>query len=77
MNAQTIKACVSTLVLVLVTVASSFGISIDGDALTNVVCAVILIAATVYGCYRNHNFTQAAQEGQKLIDEIKGKNTQN
>lgn len=71
MNGQTIKAIVSTIVTVAITVLSAFGIEVDGDMLTNVLCAVVLVVATIYGCYKNHNFTKAAQEGQKLIDEIK------
>lgn len=71
MNGQTIKAIVSTIVTVAITVLSAFGIEVDGDLLTNVLCAVVLVGATIYGCWRNHNFTKAAQEGQKLVDEIK------
>lgn len=77
MNVQTIKAAVSAIVVVAVSVFSAFGIDIDGDALTNVICAVLLVASTIYGVWRNHNFTKAAQEGQKLVDEIKCKNKQN
>lgn len=71
MNGQTIKAIVSTIVTVSITVLSAFGIDVDGDLLTNVLCAFVLVGATIYGCYKNHNFTKAAQEGQKLVDEIK------
>lgn len=71
MNVETIRATVSAVIVVLVAVLSAFGIEVDGDAMTNVVCAVILIGVTIYGVWTNHNFTQAAQEGQKLIDEIK------
>lgn len=71
MNGQTVKAFVSTIVTVAITVLSAFGIEVDGDMLTNVLCAVVLVGATIYGCYKNHNFTKAAQEGQKLVDEIK------
>lgn len=72
-NNETVKACVSGAVVIVVAVASACGIDIDGDMLTNVICAALLVLATGYGCWKNHNFTQAAQEGQKLIDEIKGK----
>lgn len=71
MNKETIKAVVNTIVVVVVTILSALGINVDGDMLVNVLCAVVLIGATIYGCYKNHNFTEAAQEGQLLIDEIK------
>lgn len=71
MNKETIKAIVNTIVVVAVTVLSAFGINIDGDMLVNVLCAIVLVGATIYGCYKNHNFSKAAQEGQLLIDEIK------
>lgn len=71
MNSQTVKALVQMIVIIVVNVAAAYGISIDADALTNVICAVILIAATAFGVWKNCNFTEAAQKGQKLIDEIK------
>ncbi len=77
MKKETIKAIVNTLVVVAVTVSSAFGIDIDGDMLVNVMCSIILVAATVYGCWKNHNFTEAAQEGQLLIDEIKANKWRN
>lgn len=73
MNTETIKALVSEAVIIAVAVGSACGIDIDGDALTNVICGGILIVATGFGCWKNHNFTRAAQEAQKLIDKIKGR----
>lgn len=71
MNRETVKAWAGTIVTVAVVVASSFGYSLDEGAVSDIVCAAVLIAATAYGCWKNHNFTEAAQEGQKLTDEIK------
>lgn len=73
MNTETIKAVVSSAIVVIVAVFASCGVDVDGDSLTNVVSAAVLIVATGYGCWKNHNFTEAAQKGQELVNEIKGR----
>lgn len=73
MNMETIKAIVSALVIIIVNVGISCGIDIDGDMLTNVMCAIVLIGVTFAGIWKNHNFTKAAQKGQEVVDYIKKK----
>ena len=68
---ENVKAWAGTACTVIVAVASACGIDIQAEALQNVICAGVLIGATAYGCWKNHNFTEAAQEGQLLTDEIK------
>lgn len=68
---ETVKAWAGTIVTVGVAVGSACGVDIDAEAAQNVVCAVVLVGATAYGCWKNHNFTWAAQEGQKLVNDIK------
>ena len=72
MNTQTIKAIISTILVIVVSLFGALGIDVDGAAVENVLYAAIFLVSTFYGCWRNHNFTKAAQEGQKLIDELKG-----
>lgn len=71
-NKETAKAVISALVLVLVDVLAAVGIAADPSAVSFAVYLVLLIAAIIYGCWKNHNFTKAAQEAQKLLDELKG-----
>ena len=70
MNTQTIKAIISTILVIVVSLFGALGIDVDGAAVENVLYAAIFLVSTFYGCWRN--FTKAAQEGQKLIDELKG-----
>ena len=71
MNQESMKALVSAFMVIACALAGALGIDLDADALQNVLSAVLLLAATVYGVWKNHNFTQAAQEGQKVVDAIK------
>ena len=72
-NKETAKAVISAVVLVLVDVLAAVGIAADPSTVASAVYLVLLIAATLYGCWKNHNFTQAAQEAQKKLDELKDK----
>lgn len=69
---ETLKACASATVVLIGTVAGAIGFELDGDMLTNVVSAACVLIATAWGVWHNHNFTKAAQEGQKVVDGIKG-----
>ena len=65
------KATVSAAAILAVNILALFGISLDTDTIVNGVCAVAMIAATLYGCWKNHNWTQAAQLGQQVVDAQK------
>lgn len=75
MNKEQIKA-IATLGVALFALALVFAIAfgaIDADALTGAVAAVLAIGSTVVAWWRNNNVTEAAQEAQKVLDGIKGK----
>lgn len=72
MSKERIKAVVSSVVVIAVAVCSALGLDVDGDALTNVICAALLVASTAYGCWKNHNFTEAAAGAQVYLDLLKG-----
>ena len=63
----TLAVALSALALVFLI---AFGV-IDADALAKAVTAVLAIGTTLVAWWRNNNVTEAAQEGQRLIDEIK------
>jgi uncharacterized membrane protein len=71
LNAETLKALASTAVVFAGSIASALGFDMATDAITQGVCAAVFLVVVGYGVYKNHNFTEAAQEGQKLTDEIK------
>ena len=75
MSKEQIKA-IATLGVALFALALVFAIAfgaIDADALTGAVAAVLAIGSTVVAWWRNNNVTEAAQEAQKVLDGIKGK----
>lgn len=65
------KAIVSAVAIIAVNVCAYFGITLDQGQLTTGLLAACGLACTVYGIWKNHNFTQAAIEGQKVTDAIK------
>lgn len=75
MNKEQIKA-IATLGVALAALALVFAIAfgaVDADALTGAVAAVLAIGSTVVAWWRNNNVTEAAQDAQKVLDGLKGK----
>lgn len=75
MNKEQIKA-IATLGVALAALALVFAITfgaVDADALTGAVAAVLAIGSTVVAWWRNNNVTEAAQDAQKVLDGLKGK----
>lgn len=66
------KALASAIAIIAVEVCALFGQTIDADAALHVAMAVMSVAATIYGIWKNHNFTPEAQRAQELLDELKG-----
>ena len=71
MNTETIKAIVSALGVLIVAGAGMFGFDLDAGMVQNGLSIAAFIAAFAYGIWKNHNFTAAAQEAQKLCDALK------
>lgn len=68
---ETVKATISAAVVVIANVLAMVGITIDQGVVTDGICGVVMLAATVWGIWKNHNFTAAAQEGQLVTDAVK------
>ena len=65
---QSIASAISLFIVDLVAI---MGISIDTDIVVDVISVIVFIIATFYGIWKNHNFTDAAIEGQKLVNALK------
>lgn len=66
---------IATLAVALLALALVFAIAfgaIDADALTSAVAAVLSIGSTIVAWWRNNNVTEAAQNAQRYLDELKG-----
>ena len=71
MNTETIKAIISALGVLIVACAGMVGFDVDADMVQNVLSIAAFLAAFAWGIWKNHNFTEAAQEAQKVLDGIK------
>lgn len=75
MSKEQVKA-IATLGIALAALALVFAITfgaVDADSLTGAVAAVLAVGSTVVAWWRNNNVTEAAQEAQKTLDGLKGK----
>ena len=59
------------LVPVIVTVLTMFGISADVDIIITVIGSILSIITFVWSWWKNNNITLAAQQAQKVLDELK------
>jgi SPP1 family holin len=76
MDAQLIARLVISILVCINMVATMAGwnpIPYDEDSIYITVSTIVTIVTWAYGFWKNNNFTTAAKEGQKVIDEIKGK----
>lgn len=61
----------SAIAVIVVEVASIIGLSLDTDFVIDFLSACAFLIASVYSIWKNHNFTDAAIEGQKLVNALK------
>ena len=65
------QSIVSAIVVLVVQVAAIFGLTVDANAVNVFVSGVAVLIVTAYSLWKNHNFTDAANEAQKTIEELK------
>lgn len=77
MNTETLSAIVSAIIVFAGAIAGALGFDLSTDLLVQIISVIVFVAAIAYGIWKNHNFTEAAQKGQELVDTIKqqAKNT--
>lgn len=68
---ETVKTSISLIVILVVNIANCMGYAFDVDTITQVVMQVIALGTLIYGVWKNHNFTQAAQDAQEILDAMK------
>jgi len=67
------QSIISAIVVLIVNLASIWGLSLDANAVSMVVSGAAIMAATIWALWRNHNLTDAALAGQKVVNELKSK----
>lgn len=74
MDTQLIVRIIVSIVTAINAFAAAFGfdpLNIDEGTIYTVVSFFAVIAAWVWGFWKNNNFTEAAKKGQAVIDETK------
>ena len=71
MNAESIKAIVTLVVTVALNVANVLGFALDFDLWYTLLFSIASLAVVAWSWWKNQNVTQAAQEAQKYLDELK------
>lgn len=73
MNSERLMAFVRLIVPLIVGAAAMFDWAVDADLMMNIAMSVLALVSFVWTWWKNNNVTEAAQEAQKLLDEIKQK----
>lgn len=68
---ECIMGIVRGIVPVVVTVLTIFGISADADILITVIGSILSIVTFICSWWKNNNITLAAQQAQKVLDDLK------
>ena len=71
LNSQTIIAFARLAVTLILSVAAVFGWALDWSLTYNVIVSALGLAMLFWAWWKNNNVTEAAQEAQLLLDEIK------
>lgn len=66
------QSIISAIVLLVIQAAAFAGHTLDEGTVTTVVTAIVTLAVTAWGIWKNHNFTDAAQAAQQFLDSAKG-----
>lgn len=71
MNTERIKAIIVIVVTAIVNILNVYGYAVDMDATINAVLSLFSAATILYSWWFNQNVTEAAQEGQRVVNAIK------
>ncbi len=61
------QSIISAIVVLIVNIAAIFGITLDQTVWFDGLCAIVALVANIWAIWKNHNFTDAALEGQQLV----------
>lgn len=70
---ECIMGIIRGIVPVIVTILTICGISADADIILTVAGSILSIVTFVWSWWKNNNITLAAQQAQKVLDDLKGK----
>lgn len=65
------KAIISAIAVLIVNFAALWGVSLDYETWVNGLCAIAMLAASVWAIWKNHNFTVEAAQAQLVLNGLK------
>lgn len=65
------KATISAIVVLIVNGAAMYGVSLDSQMWMDGLCAIVMLASSIWAIWKNHNFTPEAAEAQIVLDNLK------
>ena len=71
LNSETIIAFIRLCLGLVAGVAASFGWALEIDLWQNIIISVAAVLLFIWIWWRNNNVTEAAQEAQRVLDELK------
>lgn len=71
MNFERIKAVLVIIVTAIVNILNVYGYAVDMDSTLNAVLSLFSAVTIVYSWWFNQNVTDAAQQGQRVVNAIK------
>lgn len=71
MNAERVLAIARLACTLAASVAAGFGIALDADAVFVGAACLIACGCYAWSWWKNNNVTKAAQDAQKVLDEIR------
>ena len=68
---ERIVAIIRLVIMLVSAVAGGFGLTVDPDALGTIAACAVALVAGMYAWWKNNNLTEAAQDAQAFLDEVK------
>lgn len=72
-NSQSAVAFARLIVTLAVSVGATFGWTLDAELWLNIILSTVAVILFAWSWWKNNNVTEAAQEAQQVLDEIKHK----
>ena len=72
MTQEQIKAIIQMVATLAVTLCGIFGYSLAEEQAQQVAIIVVALVVVAYSVWKNANFTFAAEQGQRVVDAVKG-----
>ena len=77
MNNERIMAIMRLVVPIIISIATYIGYDLGFDEVYTTVSTILALASFLWAWWKNNNITEAAQEAQKVLNELKAAKDEN